>query len=151
MTNPNDVDPFAGGDSAPALSFRDAPVGTVHTLTGEEPAKLVQSRDFDTDQPATWPDGNPKMAAVIRCVDANGEPVAVWASKPSSMFSAIAEAQKAVAPGYRLKPGDTLAIKLDGTEPPKSAKHSPRKLYKAKVTPAPEPQAPDAFGDEPPF
>lgn len=148
MTTPNDVDPFAGGDKVPALSFKGATIGTSHTLTVTEPAALVQTRDFDTDEPATWPDGNPKMAAVVKCLDAQGEPVAVWATKPSSMFSAIAAAQTEVRPGYRLKSGDTLWVQFYDEEPAKSAKHSPRKLYRAKVKEAPPA---DAFGDADPW
>lgn len=155
MTNP-DLDPFAGSTSAPSLSFKDAAVGTVRTITVTEGAKLVQSRDFNTGEPAFWPakpgeTPNPKMSAVINGTDEEGEEVSVWAQKPSSMFAAIADAQKAVKPGYRLKPGDTLAIKLTGEKPNPDKKKHPQKLYAAKITPAPEA---DAFGDDagqPPF
>jgi hypothetical protein len=69
--------------------------------------------------------------------------------KPSAMFAAIKDAQAAVSAGYRLKVGDTLAIKFSGEKPNDDANKYPQKLYAAKITVA----APaDAFGsDEPPF
>lgn len=169
MTAP-DVDPFSGGDSAPSLSFKDKPIGTVQTITVTDAAKLVQSRDLNTELPAVWPDGNPKMCAVINgdlqapgTAD-DGEPRSVWAAKPSSLFTAIKDAQAAVAEGYRLKAGDTLAIKFTGEKPATRKGFNAQKLYAAKVTvgvapvaPADDPwgSAPAAaqppFADEPPF
>lgn len=154
MTHPNDVDPFSGGDSAPSLSFKGKPVGTVQTVTVTDVAKLVQSRDLATDLPAVWPDGNPKMCAVINGEDEQGEPRSVWAAKPSSLFTAIKDAQAAVEPGYRLKAGDTLAIRFTGEKPPTKKGHNPQKLYAAKITPgvAPTKPADDPWGDDaPPF
>jgi hypothetical protein len=159
MTAP-DVDPFSGGESAPSLSFKDKPVGTVQTITVTDAAKLVQSRDLNTDLPAVWPDGNPKMCAVINGDDEQGEPRSVWAAKPSALFTAIKEAQAAVAPDYRLKAGDTLAIKYTGEKPASRKGFNPQKLYAAKITvgvapvaPADDPwdSTPAADGDEPPF
>ncbi|HET8581745.1 MAG TPA: hypothetical protein VFL65_00725 [Jatrophihabitans sp.] len=159
MTNPaEDYDPLADAEKAPALSFKNAAVGTVQTIDVVEPCKLVQQRDFDTDEPATWPDGNPKMAAVFNGTDAHGDKVSLWCPKPSSMFSAVADAQKAL--GRRIAGGDTvdrIHVKFEKEEPPKSAKHSPRKIYKAKVEPlgpkVAEAPAADPFGDDdqPPF
>lgn len=158
MTTP-DVDPFSGGESAPSLSFKDKPVGTVQTITVTDAAKLVQSRDLNTDLPAVWPDGNPKMCAVINGDDEQGEPRSVWAAKPSALFTAIKDAQAAVAPDYRLKAGDTLAIKYTGEKPASRKGFNPQKLYAAKITVGVAPVAPaddpwgsaPALGDEPPF
>ena len=162
MTHPNDTDPFAGGESTPALSFKDEPIGTVKTITVTEPAKLLQSHDYDSGDLLYWvpgqrgktsttPSDSPVMAAVINGTDDEGVERSVWARKPSALFAAIKDAQAAVADGYRLKAGDKLAIKLTGEEPPKSGRGSNRKLYAAKVTPAPAAPPADAFGDEPPF
>jgi hypothetical protein len=132
-----DIDPFA--DKAPAVSFKDAKVGTVVTIKVTSPAKLVQQRDFKTKEPATWPDGNPKMAAVING-EVNGEPRSLWAPKPSAMYVAIAAAQKEA--GKRIDAGDTLAVKFTGTKPTDG---DPQKLYAAKLTPG----TPPPIGDDP--
>lgn len=131
MTN---EDPFAGADKAPSLTFKGSPVGTVQTLAVSDYAKLVQSIDLDTDQPAVWPDGNPKMCAVINGTNEQGEPRSIWASKPSSLFSAIADAQTAVEKGYRVKPGDTIAIKFVSEDPPAKKAWSPKRNFAAKIT-----------------
>lgn len=160
MSYDNDRDPFAGGDSVPALSFKDEPIGTVKTITVTEPAKMLHSRDYDSGDLAYWDKdkrgkivthdtGQPVMAAVVNGTDANGDEVSVWARKPSSLFTAIKDAQAAVKPGYRLKAGDKLHIKFSGEEPPKSGRGNNRKLYVAKIEPAPEPPPADAFGDDP--
>jgi len=153
MTAP-EIDPFAGGDKTPALSFKDEPVGTVKAITVTEPAKLLQSTNFDTQEPDFWPGkngqpGNPKMAAVINGTTDDGEQRSVWAVKPSALFHAIKDAQMKL--GRSLKPGDKLAIKYTGDKPnEKNPRLNPAKQYAAKIDPAPEVPA-DAFGDEPPF
>lgn len=175
MTTP---DPF-GGESAPSISFKDAPIGTVQTITVTDAAKLVQSRDFDSGDPVYWVPGQtgkkstlvsdqPVMSAVINGDDEQGDPRSVWAQKPSALYAAIKAAQAAVEPKYRLKPGDKLAIKLIGEEPPKSGRGANKKLYAAKITVGTAPVAPaddpwadtaastapaqsSSFDDEPPF
>lgn len=160
MTAPLKLDDvFAGGDKAPALSFKNAPVGTTYTGTIVEEPKLLQTNDFNTGDPAFWPGkngqpGNPKMAAVIN-LEVDGEPRSVWATKPSALFVALVDAQKQA--GARFEIGGTLAIKFTGekehTDPEKIRKNlPPQKLYAAKYTPpAPAPAA-DPFGDDaPPF
>lgn len=161
MTAP-DRDPFAGGDSIPALSFKDEPIGTVKTVTITEPAEMAHSRDYDTNLPAYWdpnnrgrttttPNDQPVMSAVVKGTDVNGDEVSVWARKPSSLFTAIKDAQAAVEAGYRLKRGDKLHIKFTGEEPPKSGRGANRKIYAAKIEPGVAAPPADAFGDEPPF
>lgn len=155
MTAP-DRDPFATPVKTPALSFKDDPVGTVKTITVTGPAELKQTSDYDTGEPEFWDakpgeTPKPKMAAVVPGVDEHGEPVSVWARMyPKHLFEAIQAAQKAVADGYRLKDGDTLAIKYTGDGKAEGRKNPP-KLYAAKITPSTPPPPADAFGDEPPF
>lgn len=149
MTAPADLDPFASANSAPAVSWKDAVVGTVVTMVVTEAPALVQSRDFKTKEPATWPDGNPKMAVVINGT-VDGEDRSLWASKPSALFGALADAQK--ASGKRIAPGDTIAVKFTGTKPTSG---DPQKLFAAKHTPG-TPPTPDAFAgatgdDSPPW
>lgn len=142
MTTAADLDPFAGADKAPSISFKDAPVGTTFEGIVTEPPKLVQSRDYNTGEPAFWPakpgeQPNPKMSVVIRLL-IDGEERSLWAQKPSAMFGAIAEAQRSA--GQRIEIGGTLAVKFTGekahTDPDKIRKNLPaQKLYAAKYTP----------------
>lgn len=172
MSTAADIDPFAGADKVPSISFKGAPVGTVYEGVVTEAPKLVQSRDYDTGDPAFWPakpgeTPNPKMSVVIRILMEDGEERSVWAQKPSAMFAAIGEAQKQA--GQRIDVGGTLAVKFTGekphTDPVKIKKDMPpQKLYAAKYTPpvtkpADDPWASSAAGtpatpavtDEPPF
>lgn len=136
-----DDDPLAGGESRPALSFKDKPIGTVYRGRIIEAPKSVQSRDFETGDPATWPDGNPKMSVVIG-LDVDGEEVSLWAAKPSAMLSALRDAQQKA--GARLAVGGTLAVKFTGETPnKKNPRLNPQKLYAAQYT------APDALGGDP--
>lgn len=128
-----DDDPLLG-DSLPSLSFKDAVVGTTYSGVITKRARLLQQRDFDTQQPATWEDGNPKMAVVIDLLIGD-EKYALWAPKPSAMFAALIDAQKAAGAGTMVE-GGVLHIKFTGTE---TNKRNPRlnaqKLYAAKYEP----------------
>jgi len=123
---------FAGGDTVPSISFKDAPIGASVTGVVTVAPSLVQSRDFKTGQPAFWPDNNPKMSVVTRIL-ASGEERGLWAAKPSAMFAAIAEAQKAA--GALIAVGGTLTITLTGTKPSDNAQMSPQKLYAVAYVP----------------
>ncbi len=149
-------DPFAGSESAPAISFKDAADGTIKTIIADGPAKQLQQRVFGTDgELAFWPakngvPGNPKMAAVVSGVDLNGEPVSLWAALPGDLASKIAAAQNGVAPKYRIKDGDRIDVKLVTREP--SGKGNPKSVFAVKITPGAPPAQSDPFGDDkPPF
>lgn len=131
------VDPFAGGTKTPALSFKNAVPGTAYTVVVSKLPELVQSRDFKTGEPAFWPDGNKKMAAVVTGTLPDGTEVSVWAPQPSSMFAAIAQAQKDA--GAQIAPGGRLTVQLTGFKPSDDPKKEPQKLYAATYQP------PDAF------
>jgi hypothetical protein len=164
MTTTQDIDPFAGADKVPAVSWADAPVGTVVKGVVVEAPKLVQSRDYKTGEPATWPDGNPKMSVVIR-LDINGEQRSLWAAKPSAMFAALAKAQTDA--GARITVGGELAVKYTGDKQHENPRFNPAKQYQARYTPpaaSDDPWAADAAtssaqpvaaaptgDDEPPF
>lgn len=136
------ADPFAGGDTAPSVSFKDAPIGTTFEGVVTEEPKVVQSRDFETGDLATWPDGNPKMTIVLR-MTVDGEERSVWAPIPSDLKRAITEAKGASA----IEVGGTLAIRLTGTKPnSKNPRLNEQKLYAAKYTPPP---VRDAFKADP--
>lgn len=131
-----ETDLFAGGGS-PSLSWKDKPIGTTVTGTVTEAPKLVQSRDFETGEPAFWPAGrdgqiNPKMAVVL-AFEVGGEALSVWAVKPSAMFAAIASAQKN-AGGHRIDIGDTLTITYAGDKPNENPRLNAAKQYTATVT-----------------
>lgn len=152
MTSPTYVDPFAGGDSVPSLSFKDAPIG--HTYTGVVTAvpELVQGNDFETGEKAVWKnkDGttSPKMSVVIR-LEVDGEERSLWAVKPSAMFAALKDAT--LKAGKPIEVGGTLAIKYIGDKPnEKNPKLNAAKQYAAKYTP---PAAADPFNgsDDAPF
>lgn len=150
-----ETDPFAGAEKAASLSFKDMPVGTTYTGVVTEAPKLIQSRDFNTGEPAFWPvtrpgeQPNPKMSVVIN-LEVEGEPRSLWAPKPSAMFAALAEAQKKA--GAKIEPGATLSVRFTGekahTDPDKIRKKlPPQKLYEAKLIPAPPKAAADVFAD----
>lgn len=137
-------DPFAGGDSAPSISWKGAEIGTVVTLEVTDYPIQTQGKDFKTKLPATWPDGNPKLVAGIPGT-VNGEPRMLWANVPSALFGAIKDAIKASGEKGPIKPGDTLSVKFYDTKPTDG---DPQKLFQAKlVRGTPPPSGGDPFGD----
>lgn len=137
MTSPDRPDIF-GSESLPAVSWKNAPIGTVQRFLVESHPELVQSRDYETRQPAFWPDGNPKYSAVLKG-KLGGEERSLWVDKPSAMFAAIGEAQKLV--GRPVAPGDTLVITYTHDEPNKQSPHlNPAKQFKVVI------EAGSAFG-----
>lgn len=139
---PQSYDDPLSYEKAPSLSFKDAPEGTLYTGRITKRATLVQSRDFETGEPATWPDGNPKMSVVIQ-LDVQGETRSLWAPKPSAMFAALVEAQRH-AGGHPMQEGGTLHVKYTGTIPNvKNPKLNGAKQYVCKYTPP----ASDPFTD----
>lgn len=133
MAQPQYDDPL-GYEKAPSLSFKDVPEGTVYKGVITARPKLVPSRDFETGQPKTWPDGNPVMSVVVM-LDVEGEARSLWAQKPSSMFAALVAAQKNAGAGP-MEEGGTLYVKFTGTTPnTKNPKLNPAKQYAAKYEP----------------
>jgi hypothetical protein len=134
-------DPFAV--STPGLSFADAEPGHSYTGTVVGAPELVQQRDYTTGDPATWPDGNPKMAVVIT-LDVAGEMRSLWCPKPSAMFQAVGDAQRRA--GARIADGGTLTVTFTGTVPSKKgARYNPQKLYSATY------RSPNGGGGADPF
>lgn len=141
-------DPFASYDKTPAVSFANQGKGYKTRVTVLELPKMVQARDFETDQPAFWPakpgqEPNPKMTVVIK-VEEDGETRSLWAPKPSSLFAAIRDAQKESG---QLQVGSVIDIEItdvvqrtDANGKPKKGK--PKKEYGAAIT------QPDAFADD---
>lgn len=142
-TDTTTADPFAGSESRPSVSFKDKPVGTSFTLKVIEAPKITQARDYESGQPAFWPDGNPKQTIVTGVVDTTtGEELSLWAAKPSAMFRAIGDAQKAA--GAQITPGGTLTVTFSSEKPnEKNPRLNPQKLYTVTYTPG------DAFATTP--
>jgi hypothetical protein len=145
---PDTEDPF-NYDRIPSLSWKDLPVGSTFALEVLEPAKSLQTTDFETQQPAFWDaeQTRPKMAAVVnvRVLDGPhsvGEERSIWAQIPSNLFIAIRDAQKAAE--LKLAPGGTLYLRFTGTKPHENARFSPIKQYEAKYMPPATP-VPDPF------
>lgn len=135
----SNVDPFAGGEGNPSISFKDKPHGTTYRGRVAELPTLVQSRDFETGNPATWPDGNPKMVAVTT-LEIDGQMFSLWAPKPSALFAAIKEAQNAA--GQQIAIGGTLEVTYTHDEPNKTnPRLNPAKQYRVVYSP------PDAFAE----
>lgn len=134
---PQPDDPFAGGEKVPSLSWKDLPVGSIFTLEVLEPAKSLQSTNFESGQPDYWDEDKtrPKMAAVLNVKvlagpHSVGEKRSIWAQIPSNLFIALKEAQsKAEA---RFAPGGLLEIRFAGTKPHENKRYSPIKQYEAQ-------------------
>lgn len=140
MTQQPYDDPFNKPESAPALSFKDAPIGAKYVCKVVDLPSRVQSRDFETGERATWPDGNPKMS-VVTGVEVNGERRSLWAPDPSAMFAAIVDAQK--QSGQRIAVGGTLVVEYTGDKPnEKNPRLNPQKQYRVTYS------APDAFAQQ---
>lgn len=127
------TDPFAGGESNPSLSFKDAPFGTTYVGTVAELPTLMQGRNFESGEPDVWPDGNPKMVVCVTLL-IGGDKWSLWAAKPSSMFSAIKAAQDAA--GVQIAVGGTLQVTYTHDVPNKTnPRLNPAKQYAAVYTP----------------
>lgn len=149
-------DPFATSEKHPSISFKDKPVGTRVVGKVIERPQLVQARDFETGERATWDDGNPKMT-VVTTIEVNGEKYGLWAPKPSALFAAIADAQQKA--GSTIAPGGTISVEYVGDKPnEKNPRLNPAKQYAVSYQP---PSAFDGSGhthstsssqsSEPPF
>ena len=137
------TDPFAGGESHPSLSFKDAPFGTTYRGTVADLPVLMQGRDFETGELDWWDDDKtqPKMV-VCTTLEIGDSLWSLWAQKPSSMFTAIKSAQSTA--GAQIAVGGTLQVTYTHDEPnKKNPKLNPAKQYSAVYTP------PNAFDETP--
>jgi hypothetical protein len=126
-------DPFATSERHPSLSFKDKPIGTRYVCKVVERPNMVQARDFETGERATWDDGNPKMT-VVTGVEVNGERMSLWAPKPSAMFAAMGEAQQQA--GAQIAPGGTLTVEYVGDKPnEKNPRLNAAKQYRVTYEP----------------
>ncbi len=136
-------DPFEHKDypKSETVSWAKVPVGGIVHGILEGPARQLQSRDFKTKLPATWPDGNPKYSAVVN-LTVDGKSMAIWAEKPSALFRALAEALDG-AGGAKFAKGGELWVKRLPDVPSKGG-GNPAHQFTAKYVPP-------KVTDEPPF
>lgn len=124
-----------GGASAAFDNVGDAVTGTV------ESTEVRQQTDFQSGQPLTWDDGQPRMQLVVSLQTAEREDsdddgirkVYVKGSKKpgsQSLHDAVASAVRASG-AKGLEEGGTLTVTFTGEEAPKTRGMSPRKLYSA--------------------
>jgi hypothetical protein len=146
----SNIDDFLrGGNKVPGGFKKDDPVGTVVKGTILE-LDVRQAIDFDSQKPAVWEDGNPKMNLVITLLTEQRDPAVsddeghrrLYAVRPSAMLRAIADA---VGEG-QLAIGGTLAVQFTGTAAPKRAGLSGQKLYVAEYRPGTPPAVGDLLG-----
>jgi len=69
------LDDVLGLQLPPGLDF-EAP-GVTHTLTITD-AQPVRDRDYKTNEPLSWPSGDPKMVLVLIGIDDTGERASFW-------------------------------------------------------------------------
>lgn len=154
MTAPT-ADPFAGGESTPSLSFKDAAIGFTYEGVITSPAELVQGKDFETGEPAVWKnkDGStsPKYSVVIGVRLDNGEERSLWAVKPSAMFAALKDAQTKAGKPFEV--GGKIAVRYTGDKPnEKNPRLNAAKQYAVKYEPpAPKDAFASAGDDQPPW
>lgn len=144
------VDPLAGAPKAPSAFGEGDQPGKVVKMVLEGPLTQTQQRDYDDSTKLLfWPDHTPenpkpKMVVVARGV-VNGELRSLWAKKPSSLFRALQDAQRA-AGGQPMEAGGILEVTYTGSKKnPEKPKLKPAKQFTAKYTP---PTAGDALADD---
>lgn len=141
MTNTQDHDPFAGGDSFPSIKF--ATVGD--TVTGQiVAAKTVEDRDIDGTV-RTWPNGDPRKVIVLE-LDTNADGVAdasLWVK--GNLYTAMKEALKAAElPTV----GATVKVTHHALGTPSVKGYNAPKLFTVQLKPAaadPGPFPDDSF------
>lgn len=129
-----------GSKGAPSAFTKGDPIGTV-VRGSVVKIDTGQVRDFETQQPAFWPDGNPKLQLIVSVQTDQRDPSIedddgvrrLFAPKPGAMLSAISTAlRKADA---KLDVGGTLAVKYDSDKPNERRGLNPQKQYVAQYVP----------------
>src|SRR5882762_5324341 len=108
------LDDVLGLQLPPGLDF-EAP-GVTHTLTITD-AQPVRDRDFKTNEPLSWPSGDPKMVLVEIGTDENGERASFWVR---GRYATAARKMAYVKAGVRgIAKGDVQTItRVDDIEIP---------------------------------
>lgn len=124
---------FAGGGDA--VRFDDIGDSVEGTIVG---ARRQQMRDYDTGQPITWDNGEPKWEYLFD-LNVDGEAMTLYAR--NQLWVTVRDAIKETSPSGLPEVGGTLKVRFDSLGEPKKKGYSPPKLYKARYQPAPAPAA----------
>lgn len=127
MTNTQSVNDLLNGASGPA-AFKFDKVGD--TAKGRiTKLDTMQVRDYKTQQPRYYDDGNPIMQIVITLEQENGEETRVFC-KPAAKAAIRTAVQAAEAEG--LEVNGTLAVQYSGDEPADQPGLNPKKQFTAQ-------------------
>lgn len=146
-----DVWGVANGVSIPTLKFQfqddfgnavPAGVGTTYTLQTTEDLDVVQQRDFNTQEPMTWPDGRPRLNIVVTgtLIETNVPASQYSDGDDDAMirrFFFKGQSQQALQQALkqsgmkRFGIGTKIRITLTGYKP--SQKGNPQKLYSVEI------------------
>lgn len=124
---------FDGGGSAAKFPTP----GTTVTGTLTRPYREVQAMKFGTQTPDTWPDGSPKMQAVIDLQTTERDPANPDDDGTRTLYVSSTKMRRAIADAIKkagasdLEPGGTLTVTFTGFDPQSKNPAQPAKLYTA--------------------
>lgn len=127
-----DITPDDLEAGAPAFKFHTPGDTITGTITA---ARKVQATDYDTGEPVTWPNGDPKYDYPITVTNPDGEQT-VWCR--NQMWVAVRDA--CTKTGSIPQPGGVLTVTYTGDGEKSNPKYNAPKLYTATYQPAPPAQ-----------
>lgn len=123
-----------GGEKTPGAFDKNSPIGA--TVTGTiVKAEIVQRRDFMTDKPETWDDGNPKNQVRIILNVADDEQRAVYIKAWGQAAQNLKDAVHAAGMSD-LDVGATFTATYASTIPSDNPKFSDTKVFTYELKPA---------------
>lgn len=136
------IDPnsFLLGSGAKSASFKGTAPITYSGAIVAEP-KVSQQTDFDTNEPLSWPNGDPKLQLIVQIqtderdpADASDDGVRALYIKANSQKAVAAAVRAAGASG--LEVGGTLSLTYTGDDmAAQKGRLAPPKLYSATYQP----------------
>lgn len=130
LPDPNDL---LGTRSIPALSFKDAKVGTAYTGTITD-LRTVQVRSYDSGEPEYWDDGKPKLQIEVTLATEYLNPELEEDDGTRRVFlfgqKLAAAKQEMKSKGFsKLEKGMQFTITFSGEKPASNKKYNNVKLY----------------------
>jgi hypothetical protein len=130
LPDPNDL---LGTRSIPALSFKDAKVGTAYTGTITD-LRTVQVRSYDSGEPEYWDDGKPKLQIEVTLATEYLNPELEDDDGTRRVFlfgqKLAAAKQEMKSKGFsKLEKGMQFTITFSGEKPASNKKYNNVKLY----------------------
>tara|TARA_R110000822_G_scaffold95419_4_gene218179 strand:+ start:412 stop:843 length:432 start_codon:yes stop_codon:yes gene_type:complete len=112
-------------------------IGDVRRITITDEPEKRQARKFGTDEPDTWPNGDPLWEYVFSGTDPDTGEETRFFCKDNAQLPAVKEAMRAagVTKGHDFT-GGTLAIKLAGKQPSKTKGFADKNVWSAQYKPA---------------